>query len=41
MGIPFKLPMAHFHIASLLRGSLSVTPSFVIRTPRKINLRFR
>ena len=38
LNIRFRLPMAHFPIASLLRSSLSVTPSLVIRTPRKINL---
>ena len=38
LNIRFRLPMAHFPIASLLRSSLSVTLSFIIRTHRKINL---
>ena len=38
LNIRFRLPTAHFPISSLLRSSLSVTPSFVIRIHRKINL---
>ena len=38
LNIRFRLPIAHFPIAILLSSSLSVTPSCVSRTPRKINL---
>ena len=38
LNIRFRLPMSHFPITSLLRSSLSVTLSFVIRTPMKITL---